>query len=142
MQPHIFKDQKNTVMTSEYGKVVIGDAVDDERQPLILGIPVARDIEAQAAPVRGDVIYSTQPTNVYGTYPTSQIIIQQRDPGEHCAFLGCLLSWIPIIGFVTFIIHCDAPSDSRRSYWARTACLIASLVVFFNMVFWPVWFNN
>jgi hypothetical protein len=130
-------------MTSEYGKVVIGDAVEDERQPLILGVTVERDIEAQAysVPSRGEVIYNTQPV-IYGTYPTSsQITIQQRDPGEHCAFIGCLLSWIPLIGFVTFIIHCDAPVESRRSYWARTACIISSLIVFFNMVFWPIWFN-
>jgi hypothetical protein len=129
-------------MTSEYGKVVIGDVM-DESQPLILGVNVERDIEAQAysVPARGEVIYNTQPVNVYGTYPTSQIIVQQRDPGEHCAFIGCLLSWIPLIGFVTFIIHCDAPSESRRSYWAKTACIISSLIVFFNVVFWPIWFN-
>ncbi len=132
-------------MSSEYGKVIIGESVDESAKPLLCGEAVEPDVEAQiyAQPIpQGQRVYESASrvpaVTVYGTYPAQRVIVE-RDPGEDCALMGCLLSWIPIIGVITFFVHCDAPPESRRAYWARTACIIASLVVFFNLVFWPVY---
>jgi hypothetical protein len=86
----------------------------------------------------GDPVYVQQPSVVY---VDDHHHGHNRDPNEFmlvCAVIGCLLSWIPIIGCCTFIINCDAPPGTPRKMFATTALIIAIFVVFFNVIFWPV----
>lgn len=134
-------------MSTEYGKVIVGESVDETaNDPLIARNLAQQDIEAQTFnPVVGQPVeeYSStggRPLGVYGTYQAPVIVV--RDPREQCAFMGCLFSWIPIVGFITFCINCDAPMHSRRSYWSNMACIVATVVLFFNLIFWPLMYGS
>eukprot|EP01031_Cornospumella_fuschlensis_P043070 gene43070-52636_t len=43
-----------------------------------------------------------------------------------CAIVGCMFSWIPIVGCLTYAINCNAPARSARRAWATTACTVAT----------------
>lgn len=70
------------------------------------------------------------------------ILVQpnRNDPREEgmlwCAIVGCLFSWIPLIGCLTFAVNADAPLGSPRRCYAKTACSIAMVVILFNIFFW------
>lgn len=55
-----------------------------------------------------------------------------------CAIIGFMFSWIPIIGFLTFCLNIDAPPGTERRLWSNAACLVSSLVILFNIIFWTV----
>lgn len=59
------------------------------------------------------------------------------EPGEECAFIGCLFSWIPIVGIITYIINWSAMPHTRRAHWARIALFISLLVLIINIILWP-----
>ena len=82
---------------------------------------------------------------VYGTYgghhpppPPPGAMAMEGEPGEECALFGCLFSWIPFVGIITFIINFDAPPHTRRGFWARWALIIALVILISNIVFWPL----
>jgi hypothetical protein len=59
-----------------------------------------------------------------------QPAIEDHSPGMvFCAIIGCVFSWIPFIGCLTFILNADAPQGSTRKVFAFTACGIAMIVV-------------
>lgn len=129
---------------NDYGKVIIGEPVpvtDGATNPLM-----AYDVEAQV--VYGEQVYihpprPPPPPGVYGTYPPHPPHWQHPPPserGEDCALFGCLLSWIPFVGIATYIVHCDAPPDSKRAYWSRIALIIGILILLLNILFWPIWY--
>lgn len=64
------------------------------------------------------------------------------ETGDECAFFGCLFSWIPVVGILTCLLNYDAPPTSRRAYWARHACMISSIIIFINIVFWFSWSSS
>lgn len=51
-----------------------------------------------------------------------------------CAYCGVLLSWIPIIGWISFCMNSNAPRGSRRRLLAKWACWIATAVFAFNTI--------
>ena len=134
--------------TTDYGKVVVGEAIDDEPlAPLIAsGVPVQNNIEPSAIPVlyrRPPPPQIQPPAGVYGTYPVSPPMSDDfREPGEDCAQLGCFFSWIPPIGYITCCMHADAPPMSRREYWAHRSCIVATIISLFLIIFWVSWEEN
>jgi hypothetical protein len=121
---------------SEYGKIIVGEPI-DESVPLV-ATGYSTDPEAvQAVPMYDRS--GSAPGGYQGAYdqgqPNSHVIIYERDPGEDCAQIGCLLSWIPIIGIVTCCVNMDAPSDSPRAYWSRIAFVISCVVIALNIVY-------
>jgi hypothetical protein len=50
------------------------------------------------------------------------------DENYRRALLGLLLSWIPIVGWVTYCAFCGAPRGSRTRRYAVGAGLVATLV--------------
>ena len=133
-------------MISDYGKVVVGEAIDDEPiTPLIAsGVPVQNHIEPNAIPVlyrRPPPTPIQQPSGSYGTYQNTSSD-DFREPGEDCSQLGCFFSWIPIIGYINCCMHADAPPMSRREYWAHRSCIVATLVSLFLIIFWVSWEEN
>jgi hypothetical protein len=59
-----------------------------------------------------------------------QLATEDHSPGMLiCAITGCLFSWIPFIGCLTFILNADAPQGSTRKVFAFTACGISMIVV-------------
>eukprot|EP00981_Chlorochromonas_danica_P002983 scaffold601_cov170-Ochromonas_danica.AAC.44 len=108
----------------------------------------AGDIEApivvDAVPIVAETT-STAPTmreRIIRVYEIPAVREDRPDPLPQllvCAIVGCLFSWIPIIGCLTWIVNITAPPGSPRRIWANTACAIATLVVFFNIFFWCIW---
>jgi hypothetical protein len=132
-------------MASEYGKVIVGEPVEEEEQtPLITGIPVNPEPEAVPVFYRGAPAYP--PPNMYGSVgpppppPPPEVIYQE--PGEDCALIGCLLSWIPIIGVFTYLWNLDAHPMSKRAYWAHLACCVATIVIVANIIYWVYWYEE
>ena len=122
--------------TSEYGKIVVGEPIDDIT-PLIATGYVNDPETAQAVPM----YYRTGPaTDVYPSgyeqsQPQQSVVIYERDPEEDCARIGCLFSWIPIIGIITCCVNMDAPSDSPRALWSRIALVVACVVICLNIIY-------
>jgi hypothetical protein len=110
---------------------------------------MAIDPESQQ-PIRATEVKAAEPTPppriVYvavreGPYPGMYQPADQipPDPGVACAAVGLAFSWIPIIGFVTFIVNADAPRDSHHFSLASAACTFSSIVVLFNIIFWSIY---
>jgi hypothetical protein len=135
-------------MEDDYSKVVVGDRVEDsaETTPMMAtGIPVAQSpalLEAQAEqPYYGPAgsSYGAPPPPAsygYGPGPGPK---PGPEPGELCATVGCLFSWIPLIGILNFVFNTDAPPQSRRQWLAQMSCFIAGSILFINFVFWISW---
>lgn len=133
-------------MSGEYAKVVVGQEIDDTAHDALLAqsLQQQQDIEAQSYnPVVGqevdDTRYFRRPVHMYGSYGQPSVMVL-HDPGEPCAFWGCMFSWIPIVGFVTFCMNADAPPYTRRAYWSNIACMIATFVLLINLLYWPFWY--
>ncbi len=47
--------------------------------------------------------------------------------------IGLCLSWIPIIGFITYCANWRAPKGSRRKTYARAALLVAVIITLLNL---------
>lgn len=147
-------------MSRNYGKIIVGEAIDEQSSPF-LAIATHNgnantDIEsASAVPIYTEESYIRRPSpphpphhrpppGMYGTYqhgPGPQIE-HFAEPGEDCAQIGCFFSWIPPIGFLTCIIHADAPPLSRREFWAGRACIIATLVTIGIIIYFSMWYQR
>lgn len=62
-----------------------------------------------------------------------------NDPRLPCTIMGFCFSWIPLVGFMTYLCNLDAPSDSLRARYARGACMVAVFVIIFNLFFWTLY---
>mmetsp|Transcript_20393 Transcript_20393/g.18531 ORF Transcript_20393/g.18531 Transcript_20393/m.18531 type:complete len:151 (-) Transcript_20393:143-595(-) len=122
-----------------YDKIVIGEDIDEQNSPLIAhATPVQAEPYPQPAVEVADeryYHYSSRSNVIQGPYYETPGL-DYKEPGEDCAFIGCLFSWIPIVGFITCCLNADAPPMSKREYWAHRACMVASLILLFNLVFW------
>jgi hypothetical protein len=147
---------------SEYGKIVIGEPLDDNSDRPLLHTEVnsnnstetysALQQQQQQQQQATSAVYTTTyaiPPSVYpppapgyyGTYappppPPPIVWFVESEPGEECALLGCLFSWFPPVGIITFCVHCNAPWHSRRGFWARTALIISLIVLIANILYW------
>lgn len=126
--------------SSEYGKIIVGEPIDDSSTPLIATGYSADPEAAQAVPMyyRSGVAGPSSEAYQVGYeqgQPSANVQVYVRDPSEDCAQIGCLLSWIPIIGIITCCVNLDAPSDSPRAYWSRTAFGISCVVIVLNIVY-------
>ena len=129
-------------MSDDYEKVILGEAVEDydDSTPLVpAGIPVDVPVSQQQNYYRTQTQQPMAPS-VYGT-TTIHIGDEFKDGGEDCAHLGCLFSWIPIIGCVTCCIHSDAPLMSKREYYAHRACCIAMLTTIIILFIYLAWYT-
>lgn len=122
---------------SEYRKVVVGVPLEDPNSPR------GDDCEDPLLPSANEPppLYQAAPLPSYAAYPPPPpppqvILVYQEDPAECCSQVGCLLSWIPIIGMVNFCVHLDAPPMSRRQWFAQMSCYIATAVIILNIIFW------
>ena len=111
--------------------------------PIAQGYPV---LEATAnAPVpnlSATTVYVIEPypTQEYAQEMTEEQHIQDPRPRMlWCAYVGLLFSWIPIVGFVTFLFNLDAPKDTLRRSLARGACCISTFLFLLFFLFWPWW---
>jgi hypothetical protein len=87
-----------------------------------------------------DAMFGSQPRYVYVQQPETVYVRGGADPNPGmtaCAMCGCLFSWIPIVGCITFIVNCDAPPGTQRRSFATMALIIACIVILFNIFFWP-----
>ena len=112
---------------------------DIEAQPTVVaqGYPILDS--AANAPV-----YTCTPTTIYviETHPTQEYVVDstelRSDPRPEmllCAIIGLALSWIPIVGFATFLLNMDAPRGTLRNLLVGSACCISSLTVFLGFLF-------
>ena len=110
--------------------------------------PMVRDIESQTPMVlvqdarpldpaqQQRVVNVAYPVAAYGPPIMDD---PNTDPLLGCALVGLCFSWIPIVGFITFCVNVNAPHNSLRYSVANTACLISSLIVIFNVIFWSAY---
>jgi hypothetical protein len=137
-------------MSTQYVRVVKGDRLSDEDPLLESG---GRSIPFAPATYNPSW-YPPQPAPQpqpqpqphlypYGTYsapPPPGFVIVETEPGEECALLGCIFSWIPVVGIATYLANIDALPHTRRAFWSRWA-LITSLIIFLAViVFGPLYY--
>jgi hypothetical protein len=102
---------------------------------------IAIDPESQQ-PIRATDVRSLEPTVERVNYILipealpAAVPPNEEDTKLACAAVGCVFSWIPIVGFVTFAVNTDAPRGSPRAAMANAACGIGTLVAAFNIIFW------
>jgi hypothetical protein len=158
-------------MSRGYGKVVVGEPVEEESSPFLAyaspvggvgggsnsvgvvatAVPRGPPPPRHPPPHRHPPLHHPPPPppplhryNQFGTFQNGGVpvtIAYQDEPGEECARLGCCFSWLPPIGFLTCIVHADAPPHSRREQWARASCFTATLVTI-ALVVYIVYFRN
>ena len=81
----------------------------------------------QSQPYNGQQ-FGQQP--VYGGNTYGNTVVHVGPPmeeDESCARCGCIFSFIPLVGWVSFCVNQNAPEGSRKRQLAKTACYIASL---------------
>lgn len=106
---------------------------------------VKPDVESQLTPTIEAFPVPEPPITVAYIPPRTTPIIyvppeippDDRDSFTWCAIVGFIFSWIPLIGFATFIFNADAPAGSARRSFSQMACFVSMLVVIFNIFFWP-----
>lgn len=151
-----------SVMTREYTKIVVGQAI-EENAPFLAetsladggagGEVVETAVPVYAESVYADSVYLRPPPpgpgapGVYGTYPSHHVVRPTLEPygegpGEDCAQIGCMFSWIPIVGCVTCFLHADAPPNSKREIWASRACVVSTIVTIALVVFFTSFYNT
>ena len=129
--------------SSEYGKIIVREPLDDNTPLMATGY--LNDPEAaEAVPMyyRSGAMGPTSNAYQVGydqSQPPATTIVYGHDPGEDCAQIGCLLSWIPIVGIITCCVNLDAPSDSPRAYWSRIAFVISCVVIALNIVYFTMY---
>jgi hypothetical protein len=118
------------------------------------------DIEAppiaSAPPVYAIPIADEPQPTYYRSTPATVIYVRENANRDHamvdnqeapdpnpsmlpCAIVGCIFSWIPLIGIITFLVNMNAPRNTRRRLFAHSACCIATFIIIFNLLFWPSW---
>jgi len=102
---------------------------------------------ANPAPQVVYVTYTTEPPPLYASrtiaYSTASVIDDDASQaGLWCAIIGFIFSWIPIVGFVTFCVNCNAPAGSKRALFSNLACFVATMVVFLNIFLWPIMYRR
>ena len=131
------------------GKVLVGEPVDETSRFLASArvVTSARDIEAGRRPH----FHPPPPPHGFGFSRPGLWFQHGHGPGpgpgppeegESCARLGCLFSWIPPVGFVTFIANSDAAPLSPKEYWAHKSCLIATVVTVTLILYFAVFFDS
>lgn len=80
----------------------------------------------------------------YLYFPQQQWFIVTTEEDDYstltmCSMIGFIFSWIPIIGFLTFLWNFDAPLGSRRRLYAQMAGAVSSFVILFNLIFWAIY---
>ena len=116
--------------TAAYGTVVAGERIEDTTPLIATGYSTelhAADVVPMyyrpSGPIGGPISNSS---TYQGNDTLSQMRIDapdDRDPFETCAMIGCLFSWIPIVGLVTGCINRNAREVSATASWARTALM-------------------
>jgi uncharacterized protein YhhL (DUF1145 family) len=51
----------------------------------------------------------------------------------------CALSWIPCIGWITFLVNLGAPTSRIRRTCANIASIVASFVAILNILLWSLY---
>lgn len=137
-------------MSRQYNKVVVGTAVEEEAE-LVGQSGEGTGIET-AVPIYAESYYLRPPppgpgaAGIYGTYPPHSVrpaLEPYGDgPGDDCAQIGCMFSWIPIVGCITCLVHADAPPNSKRELWATRACVVSTIVTLALVVFFTSFYNT
>ena len=130
--------------TTAYATVVTGERIDDTTPLIATGYSTdlhAADVVPMyyrpTGPIAGPITNSA--------YQGSNTLSQMRedapddkDPFETCAMIGCLFSWIPIVGIVTGWINRDARQGSATQSWARTALFISLIILIIGIVYFTL----
>jgi hypothetical protein len=81
----------------------------------------------------------TVPATMIYVTERAQYDLDQNSSLLPCAIFGFLFSWIPLIGIINYLVNMNAPRSSTRSMIARSSCWIATVVIFFNLIFWSAY---
>ena len=88
-----------------------------------------QDLPAPSAPIPSSQQPYTGPVYYVQTQPLQQQAHTAIDVEDAaCAQAGCVLSWIPICGWVNFCMNNSAPEGSKRKNLAKLSCYIATAV--------------
>ncbi len=63
---------------------------------------------------------------------------QQESSMKCCAICGCLFSWIPIVGLITYCVNLNAPRGSQTRIWASTAFCVSLVIIIINLLIWTM----
>ncbi|ELR18998.1 uncharacterized protein ACA1_234460 [Acanthamoeba castellanii str. Neff] len=87
--------------------------------------------QQQYAPYPGPYVQQQHPVVAVHMAPPVYHDYHHHHHDEHlgCARLGCLLSWIPLIGLITFVLNVGAPMGSRRRRLAWISLFVAAFMV-------------
>jgi hypothetical protein len=137
---------------------------DIENQQVICDIPQRRPFSSPTSAVEAEPVQShpstviqssnvVQPPDIifvepgmgmggpsYVYYVGMQTIDDPHEGWLWCAITGCVFSWIPIVGCITFCFNSDAPFGTLRRKYSSLALSISFLSLCFNLLFWPLWF--
>ena len=91
-------------------------------QPQHSGYNAQQQLGGQAQPVYHG---NAEPLAGYGN--TVVHVGPPMEEDESCARCGCIFSFIPLVGWVSFCVNQSAPEGSRKKQLAKTACYIVSL---------------
>lgn len=134
-----------------YEKVIVGEMIEeglnDNERLLPTADTASASSNASSFPT-AYIVHSRPPPprhprwqrgyGTYGGHPPHHFAPPPplHEDGEECALVGCIFSWIPLVGLITYAIHWSAPYFSRRAFWARTALVISLVVLIINIIYW------
>ena len=92
-------------------------------------VPTIAQPQPQYYPVPQSQPYSGQQFGQQPVYGGNTVVHvgPPMEEDESCARCGCIFSFIPLVGWVSFCVNQNAPEGSRKKQLAKTACYIASL---------------
>lgn len=114
--------------------------------PITSAYPVANIISTPQQYVTSDRIEYGREHNVPPNYnqheeavqPQNNQNFQQESPMKYCAICGCVFSWIPIVGLITYCVNWNAPRGSQTRMWASIALCVSLAIIIFNLLYWTI----
>ena len=135
------------MVTTAYGTVVAGERIEETAPLIVTGYSTelhAADVVPMyyrpSGPIDGAIGSSSRATDTsyQGTSRQGQMQPDQpddTDPYFTLALVGCLCSWIPMVGCVVACINDKAPNGTWKQTLSMTALCISSIVFILIVVY-------
>ena len=98
---------------------------------------LSEDVQRQQYQQQRYVAYQQQQPYVrtYQQQPDGVVYVQIEEEDDSCARVGCIFSWIPLVGWITYCANMStAVPGSSRWRLARTAGVVATIVFLINVI--------
>lgn len=91
-------------------------------------------VPGQAAHVGGVYHQPQHGAQVFQHPGNGMVYVQLEEEDDSCARVGCIFSWIPLVGWIAWAANMNRPVGSSARRLGNTACVVATVVFIVNVI--------